>query len=671
MTSSSISTRSHAPNGSSPSRDGCHVSIAFWFEQTLNGLQLGAMLFLMAAGLTLVLGIMNLVNLAHGSLYMCGAFLAATFVAWSGSTTFALPAAILATGVLGLLLEATVLRVLYERNHLDQVLCTFGVILVANELMRIIWGPVPLNMPIPDVFAGSIGIFGLQYSTYRILIIVVGIAAAVLLYLLLARTRSGMLVRAGASDRMMIQVLGVNITRLNHFVFAVGAGLAGLAGAMAGPLLAVQSGMGEPVLIVTLVVIVIGGIGSIRGGFVAAMLIGLIDTFGRVLLPAALGSIIIYLLMAVILLFRPSGLFPATGAAADETTKALSSLHSSNPSLQHLKMRTFAVLATLLFFGLVPIVADAMGEPFYIKFFTRTMLFGIAALSLGLILNYGGMVSFGHAAFVGVAAYVVAILGFHATDGSSIFGLPGTHNAFIAWPIAIGCSATAAFFIGAVSVRTTGLYFIMITLAFAQMLFYLFIALTTYGGESGLQMSQRSALWPIDLEDRTSFYYLVFGIMIGCMALTARLVRSPFGLVLNGCRQNERRMRAIGVSTYRYRLAAFTISGAMAGVAGILLANLQAFATPIEMSWSRSGEFLIMVILGGSATLAGPLLGALMFQLVELFLEGWTEHWELFFGLLLIAYVLCPPRRAWQFLRSLRRYCGWQLLHWSRQERAA
>jgi branched-chain amino acid transport system permease protein len=647
------------------------VSIAFWFEQTLNGLQLGAMLFLMAAGLTLVLGIMNLVNLAHGSLYMCGAFLAATFVAWSGSTAFALPAAILATGLLGLLLEATVLRLFYERNYLDQVLCTFGVILVANELTRIIWGPVPLNMPVPSALAGSIGIFGLQYSTYRVFIIVAGIGAAVLLHLLLAHTRSGMLVRAGASDRMMVQVLGVNIIRLNHFIFAIGAGLAGLAGAMAGPLLAVQSGMGEPVLIITLVVIVIGGIGSIRGGFVAAMLIGLIDTFGRVLLPAALGSIIIYLLMAVVLLFRPAGLFPAAGAGTDEATKSRSSLHSSISSLQRLKMRSFSVLAPLLFFGLVPLVADAIGEPFYVKFFTRTMLFGIAALSLGLILNYGGMVSFGHAAFVGIAAYVVAILSFHATTGTPIFGLPGTHNAFIAWPIAVACSAAAALFIGAVSVRTTGLYFIMITLAFAQMLFYLFIALATYGGESGLQMSERSAFWLIDLNNRTTFYYLVFGVMISCMALTARLVRSPFGLVLNGCRQNELRMRALGVSTYRYRLAAFTISGAMAGIAGILLTNLQAFATPIEMSWSRSGDFLIMVILGGATTLAGPVLGALMFQLVELFLEGWTQHWELFFGLLLIAYVLCPPTRAWQILLSMRRYSGWKLLHWSKQERIA
>jgi branched-chain amino acid transport system permease protein len=340
----------------------------------------------------------------------------------------------------------------------------------------------------------------------------------------------------------LIQVLGINIVRLNHVIFAVCAALAGFAGAMAGPLLAVQSGMGEPVLIVTLVVIVIGGIGSIRGGFIAAMLIGLVDTFGRVLLPAALGSIIVYLLMALVLLFRPTGLFPVPGAG----THAASGASSSNPAgsnLSTLRLLSFSSIAVLVFFAAVPVVAIWLGEPFYIRFFTRTMLFGIAVLGLGLILNYGGMVAFGHAAFVGVASYAVAILAYHASEGSTILGLPGTHNALIAWPIAIACSAALAFVIGAVSVRTTGLYFIMITLVFAQMLFYFLISLPTYGGESGLQMSRRSELWFIELGNRTSFYYLVLGVLAACMALMARIMRSPFGLVLNGCRQNERRMK--------------------------------------------------------------------------------------------------------------------------------
>ena len=598
----------------------------------------------MASGLTLVLGIMNLVNLAHGSLYMCGAFLAATFVAWSGSTLFAMPAAVLATGLLGLLLEATVLRHLYERSHLDQVLCTFGVILVANETVRLIWGPVPLDMQIPAAITGSIDILSFHYSLYRTLIILAGIGAALLLHLLLGHTRAGMLVRAGASDRMMIQVLGINIVRLNHLIFAVGAALAGFAGAMAGPILAVQSGMGEPVLILTLVVIVIGGIGSIRGGFVAAMLIGLVDTFGRVVLPAALGSIIVYLLMAVVLLIRPTGLFPVPGAGSHAGHGATSA-KPLGANLSALKLSTFSVITLLIFFAAVPIISILIDEPFYIRFFTRTMLFGIAVLGLGLILNYGGMVSFGHAAFVGIASYVVAILNFHASANSLIFGLPGTNNALIAWPVAIACSAALAFVIGAVSVRTTGLYFIMITLAFAQMLFYFFIALPTYGGESGLQMSSRNELWMVDIGDRTKFYYLVLAVLAGCLLLIARLMRSPFGHVLDGCRQNERRMKALGVPTYRYRLAAFTIAGAIAGVAGVLLANLQSFATPTEMSWHRSGEFLVMAIIGGSATLAGPVFGALVFQVIHLVLEGWTQHWEVFFGLLLIGYVLWPFSR--------------------------
>lgn len=628
--------------------------MTFWVEQLLNGVQLGALLFLMASGLTLVLGIVRLINLAHGSLYMCGAFLVATFTARFGSMVIAVPAAVLATALLGLALERLVLRRLYERSHLDQVLCTFGVLLFANEAVRLIWGPIPVALPLPASLAGPINLFGLDYSAFRMLFIAVGLGVALFLHLLLNRTRFGMLIRAGASDRMMVQALGANISLLNSLIFALGAALAALAGAMAGPLLAVQSGMGEPVLIVALVVIVVGGIGSVRGSLAAAILIGLIDTFGRVLLPAALGSIIIYLLMAIILVFRPGGLFPVPGGNHDHAGGSSGPDGEPIQTVRNYRMRTPAVMAVLLFFAVVPIVAHLLGEPFYIKFFTRIMAFGIAALGLGLIVNYGGMVSFGHAAFVGVSAYVVAILGSHSNSGLPLLGFLATHNALLAWPLAIAVTALMAFLIGVVSLRTTGLSFIMITLAFAQMLFYFFLALPTYGGESGLPMEQKSVLWSLPLGDRTVFYYLVFAVLVACLALISRLMRSPFGFVLEGSRQNERRLRAIGIPANAYRLAAFTISGAIAGVAGVLLVNLQMFATPMDLSWQRSGDFLVMVIIGGIGSLAGPLIGALIFELTKHVLENWTTHWELYFGPLLIGYVLWPPSRIRQALRKWR-----------------
>jgi len=306
------------------------MSGILFLEQTLNGLQFGLMLFLLAAGLTLVFGIMDMINLAHGSLYMIGAYLMASFVAATGSFWLALPLALAATAVVGVALEMSVLRRLYERDHLAQVLATFAIILIANEAVRIVWGPQPILLNAPAGLTGPVELpGGVQYASYRLAIIGVGTAVAVLLYVLVTRTRVGMLVRAGASNREMAIAMGVNIRRLFTAVFALGAALCALAGAMLGPILAVQVGMGENILILAFVVIVIGGIGSIRGAFVGALLVGLVDTMGRALLPIgfaqifppqvasnlgpSLSSIMIYVLMAAVLVFRPQGLFPARG----------------------------------------------------------------------------------------------------------------------------------------------------------------------------------------------------------------------------------------------------------------------------------------------------------------------------------------------------------------------
>jgi branched-chain amino acid transport system permease protein len=297
-------------------------------EQVLNGLQLGITLFLMSAGLTLVFGIMRVINLAHGSFYMIGAYVGATVTSASGSFLLGILAALGAAGLAGILVECIVLRHLYDREHLTQVLATFGLILFFNELIRMIWGRQPLFMDVPPWLAGSIEILpGLTYPSYRIAVIAVGVLVALLLWFLLARTRLGMRIRAGASNREMIAALGVNIKILYTLVFGLGTLLAGLAGVMAGPILAVESGMGESILILTFVVIVIGGIGSIRGAVIGALLVGMVDTLGRAFLPAlfrlfipgahadgaaaSLAAISIYMLMAAILLWRPRGLFPA------------------------------------------------------------------------------------------------------------------------------------------------------------------------------------------------------------------------------------------------------------------------------------------------------------------------------------------------------------------------
>ena len=282
-------------------------------EQGLNGLQLGLMLFLMAAGLTLVLGIMDMINLAHGSLYMVGAYLAAAIAQASGSFLVAVLGALAATAVIGMLLELVLLRRLYGRDHLSQVLATFAVLLIANELVRIVWGAQPVMLNTPAALSGPVELIGgLRYPSYRLLIIVTGLAVALALYLLVTRTRIGMWVRAGASDREMAMAMGVDIRTLFTWIFGIGAALCAVAGALLGPLLAVQVGMGESILIPAFVVVVIGGIGSIRGAFLGALLVGFVDTLGRASnLGPALASILIYVLMAGVLFWRPQGLFPA------------------------------------------------------------------------------------------------------------------------------------------------------------------------------------------------------------------------------------------------------------------------------------------------------------------------------------------------------------------------
>jgi branched-chain amino acid transport system permease protein len=300
----------------------------YFIEQCLNGIQLGMLLFLLAAGLTLIFGIMDLVNLAHGSLYMIGAYFAATFAAWTDSFVLGALLALVATMLVGMLVEVIAMRRLYGRDHLDHVLATFGLILFFNELVRLIWGPAGMTLSLPSQMLSAVQVLpGVYYPVYRLVIIATTLVVAALLYVLVMRTRIGMLIRAGASNREMVGALGINIKLLYTLVFGLGAALAGFAGLMQAPILTVQIGMGENILILAFVVIIIGGIGSIRGAFVASIIVGLIDALGRAFIPdilrfflstntasglgPSLSSMMIYMLMAAILVFRPEGLFPA------------------------------------------------------------------------------------------------------------------------------------------------------------------------------------------------------------------------------------------------------------------------------------------------------------------------------------------------------------------------
>ena len=296
--------------------------------------------------------------------------------------------------------------------------------------------------------------------------------------------------------------------------------------------------------------------------------------------------------------------------------------------------RTIVLAAGCLVLALVPPVAALTNQPFYLDLFRRMMIFAIAAVSLDLILGYGGMVSFGHAAYLGIGAYAVGIPAYH-----------GIENGPLQWALAVGVSAAVALVIGAISLRTSGVAFIMITLAFAQMLYYLGISLETYGGDNGMRLASRSRFGGlIDLRQPAVFYYVVLAILIGLLALGRRMVDSRFGMVIRAAKSNEPRARAIGFSPFRYKLTAFAIAGGAGGLAGALLANQTEYLTPDFMHWTRSGEIMFMVILGGMGTLFGPVVGAVALLLLEDVLSALTEHWQIILGPILVLVVLFAKR---------------------------
>src|SRR6266702_2524679 len=454
------------------------MNIVLVLEQTLNGLQLGVMLFLMAAGLTLVFGIMNLVNLAHGSFYMVGAYLTTTFYQATGSFALGVLLGLAGTLVVGIVVERVALRTLYERDHLDQVLATFGLILFFNELMAILWGRArgacgPLIGPDSRGAAGNgradpdRGLCRHRDRRHR---------------LDPRRARRRPHRRHGGYARPGVRPADARDRALAHR--------------------------------------------RRHGG------------------PGA----------------RLDADLPADGDRA-----RLAAARAVSRARMNSRTRAIVLASGLALLAAVPPLAGLLDQPFYLDLVRRVMIFAIAALSLNLILGYGGMISFGHAAYLGIGAYAVGVLAHYGID-----------NGFLQWALAIGASALVALAIGAVSIRTSGVYFIMITLAFTQMLYYLGISIEEFGGDDGMRLAVKSQFGLIDLNNTIAFYYLVLAILVLFLFLGHRLVNSRFGMVIRAARSNEARTRSIGFSPYPYRLAAFVIAGAMCGRAGALAPGFRA-----------------------------------------------------------------------------------------------
>lgn len=605
--------------------------------QLLNGLVYGVLLFLIAAGLSLIFGLMNVVSLAHGSFFMLGAFFGLTLFQVTQSFWLALVLAPLPVMVLGIAMEMVFLRPLYRRGHMDQVLLTFGFTFVFFDLVQSVWGRTVLTLPAPVMLQGVIHIGAGVFSAYRLFLIGLGFALALLLWLFLERSRLGAMVRAGVDDSAMAAGLGGNIPALFTGVFGAGVGLAALGGVAAGPVIGLYPGMDADILIPAFIVTVIGGMGSLRGAFIGSLLIGEADTFGKAYLPS-MALFLIYLLMALVLLARPQGLFGIkyTGVSAAPTIASASTPVTS----QGWSLRLLVLAAMLIFPFAVPNYPQALVTEIYI--------FAIFAMSLDLLLGFTGLMSLGHAAFFGFGAYSVAILG-------TLFGV----NAWIGLAAGVVIAGIAAIAIGFFCVRTSGIPFLMLTLAFSQLVFSVALKWRDVtGGSDGMAIADKPSFFGFDLANTRPMYFMALAFFLLCYGGLRRLIRAPLGHVFIGIRENEARMLAIGYPTRAYKLLSFAIAGALAGLAGGLYAIFNSFISPDAVYWTASGDILIMTMLGGVGTLIGPALGTGVFLLLKNVASSYSEHWLLIIGLIFICCVLFFPGGIWGMLRQLRSRLG-------------
>jgi branched-chain amino acid transport system permease protein len=605
----------------------------FLLIQVLNGLGYAMLLFLMAAGLSLIFGLMNVVNLAHGSFFMVGAYLGLSIYGLTHSFWLALILAPIPTAMVGAIIERVFLRHLYRRGHLDQVLLTFGFTFVFFDVVRTIWGSDVRSLPLPTLFAGVIRIADGAFSAYRLFLLALGLALAVVLWVFIERSRIGAMVRAGVDDAGMAAGLGCNIPALFTGVFSGGVALAGLGGVAAGPVLGLYPGLDADILIPAFIVVVIGGMGSLRGAFAGSLLVGEIDTFGKAYFPST-ALFLVYAMMAIVLLVRPQGIFGIEHA--DGTSRSTAPPPVAHTNALRSKFAGAVILTALVLF--LVLVSD----------YPRTLvaeiyLFAIVAMSLDLLLGYTGLLSMGHAAFFGLGAYAVIIL-------ATFFHLEAWLGVLAGVILAAACAAVIGYF----CVRTSGVTLLMLTLAFSQLIYSIAIKWRDVtGGSDGIGVADRPGFFGFDLSNTLVMYYMTLFFFVLSYWGLARLIGSPLGHTFIGIRENEQRMLAIGYATPRYKLLAFTISGMVAGFAGGLYAIFNGFISPDAVQFSASGDILIMVMLGGTGTLIGPIIGSSIFLLMKNLVSSYSSHWMLIIGAVFIACVLYFPGGIWGTVRLL------------------
>ena len=595
--------------------------------QLLNGLVYGVLLFLMAAGLSLIFGLMNVVSLAHGSFFMLGAFIGLSIFQFTGSFWLAFVLAPIPVVLLGILVEVLFLRPLYRRGHMDQVLLTFGFTFVFLDLVQTVWGRSVQRLPAPPALQGTMQIGLGVFSAYRLSLIAFGFAVAVLLWLFLERSRIGAMVRAGVDNAAMAAGLGANIPALFSGIFGFGVALAALGGIAAAPVLGVYPGMDTDILIPAFIVIVIGGMGSLRGAFAGSLLIGVCDTFGKAYFQSV-ALFLIYLAMIIVLLIRPQGLF---GIKYSNVVVAPAVTTVIRPTTAQTRI---AELGTLFVLSLLPLAMSDYPRALASEIF----IFAIFAMSLDLIFGFTGLMSLGHAAFFGLGAYAVAILG-------AQFGL----NPWLGVVAGVALAGCGSALIGFFCVRASGIPFLMLTLALSQLVYSVALKWRgVTGGSDGIALAEKPSFFGFDLSHSLVMYFMALSFFAAVYWGLRRLLNAPLGHAFIGIRENEERMAAIGYSTRAYKLLSFTIAGAIAGLAGGLYAIFNGFISSDAVYWTASGDILIMTMLGGAGTLIGPAVGAAAFLLMKNVVSSYSEHWLAVIGITFICCVMFFPGGIWR-----------------------
>jgi len=611
--------------------------------QLLNGLAGASSLFLVAAGLSLIFGVTRIVNFAHGSFYMVGVYVAYALVDrldWLGFW-FAVPIAALTVGVLGVIVEMLLLRRIYRAPELFQLLATFALVLVIKDGVLWLFGPEELLGPRAPGMTGSVEILGRQFPAYDLFLIVVGPIVLGLLWALLTRTRWGTLVRAATQDREMVGALGVNQAWLFTAVFALGAMLAGLGGALQLPREPANLEMDLHIIGSAFVVVVVGGMGSIPGAFVAALLIseikavciwlGLVNVFGVEISFSKLTLVAEFVVMAIVLVVRPWGLMGKQQAASRAMGEAEMPIRPAD--------KLFLTGVAVLALALLVLPPASSGSPYVVVLVIDLLIAALFAASLHFIMGPAGMHSFGHAAYFGLGAYAAALV-------VRKLGL-SMEMALVMAPLV---AAIGALIVGWFSVRLSGVYLAMLTLAFAQIVWagvYQWDDFT--GGSNGM-----TGVWPSEwLSDKTAYYYLTLVLVAVSLWALRRMLFSPFGYALRAGRDSVLRADAIGLDVKAMQWVAFVIAGAFAGVAGALFAFSKGSISPEALNVSRSVDGLVMVLLGGIQTLAGPVVGAVSYTWLHDVMARSTEYWRALLGAVILILVLLFPQGIAGFFRQL------------------